>query len=137
MQNWQDIGLRHIRDFIKTPASITHLDANSHQHVYDSVLNHWNVNPAERPIETLHPLVTTHPVTGYKVLNLNSGFVTRLDGLKRYESDKLLELLYTNIHTAQDHMVRFQWEKNSVAFWDNSEKTGDYSPVFWGQTFRA
>jgi sulfonate dioxygenase len=89
------------------------------QHVYDSVLNHWNAKPGERPIETLHPLVTTHPVTGYKVLNLSSGFVTRLDGLKRYESDKLLELLFTHIHTAQDHMVRFRWEKNSVALWDN------------------
>jgi len=64
-------------------------------------------------------VVTTHPVTGYKLLNLNSGFVTRIDGLKRYESDKLLELLFTHIHTAQDHLVRWRWEKNSVALWDN------------------
>ncbi|KAL3447170.1 taurine dioxygenase [Aspergillus insuetus] len=106
---------------------------HSSAHVYDSVLNYWNAKPGERPIETLHPLVTTHPVTGYKVLNLNSGFVTRLDGLKRYESDKLLELLFTHIHTAQDHMVRFRWEKNSVALWDNRatthRATHDYAPL--------
>ena len=89
------------------------------QHVYDSVLNHWGAKPPARPVETLHPVVTTHPVTGYKLLNLNSGFVTRIDGLKRYESDKLLELLFTHIHTAQDHLVRWRWEKNSVALWDN------------------
>ncbi|KAL4965254.1 TauD/TfdA dioxygenase family protein [Aspergillus stella-maris] len=106
---------------------------HSSQRVYESVVSHWNRNPSERPVETLHPLVTTHPVTGYKVLNLNSGFVTRLDGLKRYESDKLLELLFTHIHTAQDHMVRFRWEKNSVAFWDNRatthRATHDYAPL--------
>ncbi|KAL2829640.1 taurine dioxygenase [Aspergillus pseudoustus] len=106
---------------------------HSSAHVYDSVLNHWNVKPGERPIETLHPLVTTHPVTGYKVLNINSGFVTRLDGLKRYESDKLLELLFTHIHTAQDHTVRFRWAKNSVALWDNRatthRATHDYAPL--------
>jgi len=75
--------------------------------------------PKDRPVETLHPLVTTHPVTGYKVLNLNSGFVDRIDGLNRYESDKLLELLFTHIHTSQDNLVRFRWEKNSAALWDN------------------
>ncbi|KAL4879344.1 taurine dioxygenase [Aspergillus karnatakaensis] len=106
---------------------------HSSGHVYDSVINHWGAKRPERPVETLHPLITTHPVTGYKVLNLNSGFVTRLDGLKRYESDKLLELLYTHIHTAQDHMVRFRWERNSVAWWDNRavthRATHDYAPL--------
>ncbi|KAI9036937.1 TauD/TfdA dioxygenase family protein [Aspergillus affinis] len=106
---------------------------HSSEHVYDSVLNHWGRSPQERPVETLHPVVTTHPVTGYKVLNLNSGFVTRIDGLKRYESDKILELLFTHIHTAQDHTVRFRWEKNSVALWDNRttthRATHDYAPL--------
>lgn len=72
------------------------------QLVYESVVDHWGGKPATRPRETLHPLVRTHPVTGYKSLNLNSGFVTRIEGLNRYESDKLLELLFTHIHTATE-----------------------------------
>ncbi|KAL1869975.1 hypothetical protein VTK73DRAFT_2896 [Phialemonium thermophilum] len=106
---------------------------HSSELVYESVLNHWGVKPPTRPHETLHPVVRTHPVTGYKSLNLNSGFVTRIDGLNRYESDKLLELLYTHIHTATDHQVRWRWEKNSVALWDNRHvthrATHDYAPL--------
>ncbi|KAH8697003.1 hypothetical protein BGW36DRAFT_358819 [Talaromyces proteolyticus] len=102
-------------------------------HVYDSVLNHWSGHPPTRPRETLHPVVRTHPVTGYKSLNLNSGFVDRIDGLNRYESDKILELLFTHIHTAIDHSVRWRWEKNSVALWDNRatthRATHDYAPI--------
>jgi len=77
--------------------------------------------------------VRTHPVTGYKSLNLNSGFVTRIEGLNRYESDKLLELLFTHIHTATDHTVRWRWEPNSCALWDNRatthRATHDYAPL--------
>ncbi|KAK5311285.1 hypothetical protein LTR93_011778 [Exophiala xenobiotica] len=106
---------------------------HSSELVYESTLNQWGAKPSQVPYETLHPVVATHPVTGYKVLNLNSGFVRRIEGLKRYESDKVLELLYTHIHTAQDHLVRFRWEKNSVAFWDNRavthRATHDYAPL--------
>ncbi|KAL2444832.1 Alpha-ketoglutarate-dependent taurine dioxygenase [Exophiala dermatitidis] len=115
----------------------TFLDGLSAWHssglVYDSVTNFWGKQLPERPVETLHPVVRTHPVTGYQVLNLNSGFVDRIDGLNRYESDKLLELLFTHIHTAQDHTVRFKWEKNSAALWDNRavthRATHDYAPL--------
>ncbi|OKL63720.1 hypothetical protein UA08_00826 [Talaromyces atroroseus] len=106
---------------------------HSSEHVYESVTNHWHAKLPTRPSETLHPVVRTHPVTGYKSLNLNSGFVTRIDGLNRYESDKLLELLFTHIHTATDHTVRWRWEKNSCALWDNRcathRATHDYAPL--------
>ncbi|KAH8126014.1 sulfonate dioxygenase [Trichoderma asperellum] len=102
-------------------------------HVNGTVEYLWKVRPNFRPVETRHPVVRVHPVTGYKVLNLNSGYVDRIDGFNRLESDKFLDLLFTHIHTAHDHMVRFHWEKNSVAFWDNRavthRATHDYAPL--------
>ena len=45
------------------------------------------------PVETVHPLVRTHPVTGAKALFVNRQFSRRIVGLKKEESDAILELL--------------------------------------------
>lgn len=65
-----------------------------------------------------HPVVRTHPVTGRKCLFINPIFTTRINGLPRLESDALLRMLHEHCAMA-DYHVRFRWQPNSVAFWDN------------------
>ncbi|KAG2173188.1 hypothetical protein INT43_004562, partial [Umbelopsis isabellina] len=93
------------------------------------------------PIETAHPIVRTHPVTKRKALYVNPIFTRRIVGLTQRESRKfneknftisnsvvydnlvisetILQLLYDHIAGGYDFTVRFKWEKNSVAVWDN------------------
>jgi taurine dioxygenase len=68
--------------------------------------------------QALHPIVRTHPVTGRKGLFVNENFTTRIEGLKKHESDAILRMLYEHIATPEFH-CRFRWREKSVAFWDN------------------
>ncbi|GAA5827313.1 hypothetical protein JCM11251_003758 [Rhodosporidiobolus azoricus] len=60
------------------------------------------------PIDTHHPLVITHPVTGWRALYYNSNFVRRIAGTKYYESQALEHFLTQHIDSAQDQQVRFR-----------------------------
>ncbi len=86
---------------------------------YETILDLWGVGPNRPPVDSHHPAVRTHPVTGLKALNVNPGFVTGFAELKKYESDKLLDFFSFHIHSADDHSVRFKWDVGSVAMWDN------------------
>ncbi|KIW78557.1 hypothetical protein Z517_08395 [Fonsecaea pedrosoi CBS 271.37] len=86
---------------------------------YDTILDLWGVGPNRPPIDTHHPAVRTHPVTGLKALNINPGFVTGFAELNKKESDKLLEFFEYHLHSADDHYVRWKWAVGSVAMWDN------------------
>lgn len=87
-------------------------------------------------LETVHPVIRTNPVTGWKGLFVNRGFTKRINGLTKPESDQVLEFLFEHISSvrrsiscvtsvpltsAQNHdlQVRFRWEENSLAIWDN------------------
>jgi taurine dioxygenase len=65
-----------------------------------------------------HPVIARHPVSGRKVLFVNSGFTSHINELTRAESDMLLAYLYDHL-SQPDFQVRFRWRENSVAFWDN------------------
>jgi sulfonate dioxygenase len=71
------------------------------------------------PVVTEHPLIRTHPVTGWKSLFYNPGFVTKIVGIPKTESDYICRYLSEIIATTQEAHVRFQWGKDDVAFWDN------------------
>lgn len=86
---------------------------------YDTIIDLWGVGPNREPVDSHHPAVRTHPVTGLKALNVNPGFVTGFAELKKYESDKLLEFFAYHLHSADDHAVRWKWAVGSVAMWDN------------------
>lgn len=71
------------------------------------------------PVITEHPLVRTHPVTGWKSLFVNPGFVKQIVGVPKMESDVILEYLNNIVVATQELHARFRWEPHSVAFWDN------------------
>ncbi|GGT22274.1 MULTISPECIES: TauD/TfdA dioxygenase family protein [Streptomyces] len=68
------------------------------------------------PVE--HPVVRVHPATGRRTLFVNASFTTRITGLDRDESDRLLRLLFQQAHVPE-YQVRFRWQPGDVAFWDN------------------
>lgn len=65
-----------------------------------------------------HPVVRTHPETGRKCLFVNRAFTSHISGVPRDEGDAVLAYLYSHIEHP-NFQVRFSWQKNSVAFWDN------------------
>ena len=65
-----------------------------------------------------HPVVRVHPETGRPSLFVNPLFTLKIDGLRRRESDALLELVQ-QVATQPEHVVRWRWRAGDVAFWDN------------------
>lgn len=76
----------------------------------------------------------TNPVTGWKSIFTNSVFTREIDNVTPAESKWILEYLNDVISKRLDYQVRFRWEKDSVAIWDNrsSFHTGvpDFKPYF-------
>jgi taurine dioxygenase len=66
----------------------------------------------------VHPLVRTHPETGRDGLFFNSGFTTRILGLSKAESAKILDLLAEHIRRPE-FVIRWHWKPNTLVFWDN------------------
>lgn len=71
------------------------------------------------PVTTVHPLIRTNPVTGWNALFFNPGFVTKIIGIPKAESDAIIKYLTDVVATTQEMHARFQWGKDDVAFWDN------------------
>ncbi len=87
------------------------------------------------PIVTEHPLIRSHPVTGWKSLFFNPGFVTKIVGIPKMESDVIISYLNEVVTTTQELHVRFQWGKDDVAFWDNRATVSSlFALVAWSMT---
>ncbi|GAA6006029.1 hypothetical protein JCM10207_007315 [Rhodosporidiobolus poonsookiae] len=71
------------------------------------------------PLETLHPLVRTHPVTGTKSLFIHAAHARRIHGYKQEESDYLYGFLNDVLRNSGDIQTRVRWEDGTVAVWDN------------------
>ena len=65
-----------------------------------------------------HPIAATHPVTGRRYLNVNSQWVTHIEGLEEAESDALLRFLFEH-QKSPEVQVRHRWHEGDLAFWDN------------------
>ncbi|PPQ64578.1 hypothetical protein CVT26_001976 [Gymnopilus dilepis] len=88
-------------------------------------------------IETVHPVVRVHPATGWKSVYVNPGFTRRIVGVPKAESDAILNFLFHQIGENPDFQVRFKWEVNSIAFWDNRIVTHSATFDFWPATRHA
>ncbi|KAK8122180.1 TfdA family taurine catabolism dioxygenase [Apiospora sp. TS-2023a] len=70
-------------------------------------------------LRTQHPVVRTNPVTGWKSVYVNKGFTKRINGVSKDESDMLLSYLFNLVTQNHDAQVRFKWNQNDCAIWDN------------------
>ena len=86
---------------------------------------------AENP-SVEHPVIRTHPISGKKSIFVNSLFTVRIKGMQPKESRALLDFLYSHV-TTPEYTCRFNWQPNSVAFWDNRitqhKPVNDYWPA--------
>ena len=78
----------------------------------------YNEQVKRRPLVSEHPLVRVHPETGERALYVSPGFIEYIVGLNPRESQQLLELLWEQL-IRPEYTVRFRWEDDCVAFWDN------------------
>lgn len=82
-------------------------------------------NPLNGPkyVEREHPIVRTHPATGWKYLFVNRGMTVRIVGLQPEESKILLNYLFGLYEKNLDIQVRWNWKSEpgygTSAIWDN------------------
>jgi len=83
--------------------------------------------------EASHPVVRTNPVTGWKSLfgaghQVHAGWI---DGVTERESEIIKAYFLQLIADNHDLQVRFRWNKNDLAIWDNRSvfhtATNDYA----------
>lgn len=67
----------------------------------------------------LNHLVTRVPASWKMLTEIFLGFVTDIVGIPKAEASAIIHYLNELITTTQEIHVRFQWQKNDVAFWDN------------------
>ena len=80
-------------------------------------LEQWEATRKKNP-PLSHPVIRTHPVSGRKSLFVNEGFTTRINELSDSESEAILKLLFAHA-TRPEFTIRWRWQENDVAFWDN------------------
>ncbi|KAI1082143.1 alpha-ketoglutarate-dependent taurine dioxygenase [Whalleya microplaca] len=70
-------------------------------------------------VDTAHPLVRVHPVTGARCLFVNAEFVSRVVGLKEGEQRMLLDFLMAHVVGGHDFQARVRWAPRAVVLFDN------------------
>ena len=80
---------------------------------------------------SVHPVIRTHPVSKKKLIFVNPSYTTEIKGVAKAESVAILGYLYQHCSNPDFH-VRFRWQPNSLAFWDNRcswhQAVWDYFP---------
>ena len=65
-----------------------------------------------------HPCVITHPVTKKKILYMNEGFTTSVDGYSYEDSQALLAEVFPFIERPE-HVQAHSWALGDIIIWDN------------------
>jgi alpha-ketoglutarate-dependent taurine dioxygenase len=84
-----------------------------------SYLDRHDKEAGPKFVERTHPLVRTHPATGWKSLFVNRAMTVRIVGLDKAESDLILNYLYDVYEKNPDIQVRWKWTPRTSALWDN------------------
>ena len=78
-----------------------------------------SVNSALKKVgSAVHKVVEKHPISGLKYLNVNQSFTRNIVNESQGSSDHILQSLFKHM-AKPEFQVRFSWENNSVAIWDN------------------
>jgi taurine dioxygenase len=65
----------------------------------------------------IHPLVSTHPLTGEQSLFLSPNYVEHIEGIHPEESKLLLDFFNRKLDEAS-YQVRWKWREKDLAVWD-------------------
>jgi alpha-ketoglutarate-dependent taurine dioxygenase len=98
--------------------SAFHFEPYYAQAVAEGHGNVWEGKKLERLLPATHPVVRVHPETGRKNLFVNPKFTVRITDMPERQSAGLLRLLYDHM-TGPQFLVRYHWEPDTLAFWDN------------------
>jgi taurine dioxygenase len=71
----------------------------------------------DQSASAIHPAVIRDPVTGRKMLFVNSNWSERIMGMTDGESEALLRMLFDHVNTPEFH-VRLRWRPGVVAVWE-------------------
>ncbi len=69
-------------------------------------------------MNSIHPVVRTHPETGRKSLYINRAHTVCFEGMTKKESAPILNYLFKH-QVREEFVCRFRWTEGSIAFWDN------------------
>jgi alpha-ketoglutarate-dependent taurine dioxygenase len=72
----------------------------------------------ESELESVHPAVRRHPVTGRKALYTTTAYFKRFVGWSEEESRALLNYLQ-NLAQRAEYQCRVRWRKDTLLVWDN------------------
>lgn len=68
----------------------------------------------------VHPVVRTHPVTGWKTLFAGVGLhVSRINDVYNYEDQMIRDYVMRLITRNHDCIARMHWTKQACAIWSN------------------
>jgi len=73
-----------------------------------------------------HPVVRVHPVSGRKAIFVSPQTTKSILGIRDFESDHLLQLLY-HLPQIPEYQLRVNWEPDMIVMWDN-RSTQHYAP---------
>jgi taurine dioxygenase len=82
----------------------------------DAFLERYRAQQAR--IESVHPVVLTHPESSRKALYVSECFTTRIVEMSPSESQSVLSGLFRHIQRP-DFTMRWKWSAGDIAFWDN------------------
>ncbi|PYH96525.1 alpha-ketoglutarate-dependent taurine dioxygenase [Aspergillus ellipticus CBS 707.79] len=109
-----------------SPALTSWLDTLRTVHSSAKMINHARSAGGlvrKDAVDTVHPLVRVHPVTGEKCLFVNGEFITKVQGLKEPEQRWLIDFLMQHIITGHDFQARVRWQPRTIVMFDNRSTT--------------